>query len=253
MMVETSGEGAPLTWMDGEIDGSATTGRVGKQVEVNALWFNYLKFGEYFDSMLGVKSELFKKKEKFTFKQISRKAGSRFGREFWNRRDDYLYDYVSGDEKMEVHRGNQAIVLGLPFSVLEVAREKKLIKLLEKEMIAECGIRSIHPTSAQYVETLPNDLEGREIAYFQGTIWPFLLEFYVRGGLRLLGNSARVRDRLKKGSENLYSHVNDRIPGFIPELYTSINSSGEVEYVPDGKHAFALSSASAMSIYQLLH
>lgn len=246
-------DGPALTWMDGEVDGVATTPRTEKAVEVNALWYNYLRCGEVFDSLLGCKSEIFAGKSKYTFKQISRKVNSRFGREFWNRRNDYLYDYVEGEEKSEVSRGNQAIVLGMNFGVLEDVRDKKLCKVIEKDLLSPFGISTLSLNSAQYVETLPNDEDGRAIAMFQGTTWPWLLDFYVRGYLRANGDGTRSKNKMKKLFEEYVQNCESRIAGFAPKLYTKLRTSEGALHVGEDSEANALSLGSLLNMYYLLH
>ena len=67
--------GVQLTWMDAKVDDWVVTPRIGKPVEINALWHNALCIMASFARHLGRRADL--------YDGLAGRAASGFGR-FWN-------------------------------------------------------------------------------------------------------------------------------------------------------------------------
>ena len=74
--------GVQLTWMDAKVGDWVVTPRIGKPVEVQALWINALRAGANLDPDWAVRAE---------------RATESFGRRFWNEQAGCLFDVVDAD------------------------------------------------------------------------------------------------------------------------------------------------------------
>ncbi|HLY65758.1 MAG TPA: glycogen debranching enzyme N-terminal domain-containing protein, partial [Chloroflexota bacterium] len=81
-------EGVQLTWMDAKVGDWIVTTRIGKPVEVNALWFNAICL------MAAWARELEKPAEHY--QQLARQIGLSFRERFWYAEGGYLYDVIDG-------------------------------------------------------------------------------------------------------------------------------------------------------------
>ena len=93
--------GVQLTWMDSKVDGKVMTPRVGKPVEVQALWINALAIGKNFSPQWG---------------PVFEKARQAFEGRFWNESGQQLFDVVDVDHQSGVTdsatRPNQIFAVG---------------------------------------------------------------------------------------------------------------------------------------------
>ena len=98
--------GVQVTWMDAKVGDHAVTPRIGKPVEVQALWINALRCaGVRYDAMAA-------------------RAETAFRERFWNPKSGCLYDVVDVDHQSgrvdSSIRPNQILAVGgLPFAVVD--------------------------------------------------------------------------------------------------------------------------------------
>src|SRR6185312_8187860 len=76
--------GVQLTWMDARVGDWVVTPRIGKPVEIQALWINALKIADAFTDQ---------------FRGLLSKATEAFERRFWNEAQGCLYDVVDPDHR----------------------------------------------------------------------------------------------------------------------------------------------------------
>jgi predicted glycogen debranching enzyme len=76
--------GVQLTWMDAKVGDWVVTPRVGKPVEVEALWLNALWIAHHFDER---------------WREPLRRGYDAFQARFWNEAGGYLYDVVDSDHE----------------------------------------------------------------------------------------------------------------------------------------------------------
>jgi predicted glycogen debranching enzyme len=181
--------GLQLTWMDAKVGDWVVTPRIGKPVEVQALWLNALRIG-------AARSE--------RWAELYAKAQASFDARFWNELLGCLHDVVDPDHvKGTVDGGfrpNQILAVGgLPFPVVEGERARRIVDSVETRLQASIGLRSLAPGSAGYAAHYEGGVRERDGAYHQGTIWPWLLGAFVdawvgvRGGTREAKAQARAR------------------------------------------------------------
>src|SRR5215475_10015811 len=101
--------GMQLTWMDAKVGDRVVTPRIGKPVEVQALWINALWIVSTFNPL--------------PWKTVFEKAVASFRNRFWNESRGCLYDVIDVDHQRDrvdaTIRPNQIFAVGgLPFSPL---------------------------------------------------------------------------------------------------------------------------------------
>ncbi len=170
-----SGErGVQLTWMDAKIGDWVVTPRTGKAVEVQALWLNALAVaGEWTAD----------------WKPSVARGHAAFVSRFWSEatgclRDVVDCDHVAGRDDDSV-RPNQILALGgLPVALLDAARTRRALDVVEARLWTPAGLRSLAPGSPGYTAQYRGGPRERDAAYHQGTVWPWLAGPFVEAWLR---------------------------------------------------------------------
>ena len=227
--------GQQLTWMDARANGREVTPRIGKPVEIEALWINALCVAA---AVLP---------ERTRWRNAFLKAGAAFERRFWNEAAGGLFDVVdvdhvkgTGDASV---RPNQILAVGgLPLALLKGARARSVVDTVERELVTPRGLRTLSPGDPAYAGRYVGGPEQRAAAYHQGTAWPWLLGPFVEAWCRVRGDSAAVRRK-----------ANAR---FVQPLVDELARHGVV-HVPeladgDAPHDWKGAPAQAWSLAELL-
>ncbi len=175
--------GVQLTWMDARVGDRVITPRIGKPVEIQALWLNALwiaarkspRWRPTFDTGL-----------------------ASFERRFWNADRGCLYDVVDVDHVTGTTdptlRPNQILAVGgLPIAVLEGDRARRVVDLTERELLTPFGLRSLGRDEPGYAARYEGGPAERDSVYHQGTVWPWLIGPFVDAWLRVRGNTPSAR------------------------------------------------------------
>ncbi len=204
-------EGYALTWMDAKINGKYINPRIGYNVEVNALWYNAIRFA--LEMAEANKDKAFVKEWSDKVELIEKS----FIDTFWFQDKKYLYDYVDGDFKDVAVRPNQIIAAGLPYCILDLEQKEGVVNRVKSELLTQRGLRSLSPKNPDYDGVCEGNEIERAEAYFQGSAWPWLLSFYAEAYLSLHERSGL------KHIEKLYLDFEDEMSkhgiGSISELY----------------------------------
>ena len=180
--------GVQLTWMDAKIGDWVVTPRIGKPVEVQALWVNALEVGRAFDPR---------------WHSLLERAREAFARRFITP-DGWLYDVVDADHRRAAvdasFRPNQIFAVGgLPFPLLDGTAAAHVVAAVEQRLWTPLGLRSLAPGEAGYTGRYGGGVRERDGAYHQGTVWPWLIGPFVEAWLRVHGGEpdalAIARDR----------------------------------------------------------
>jgi len=112
-------DGEALTWMDARVDGVAVTARVGKPVEVNALWVNALASAAVLSRLAGQRAVIPDGGRDIELDALLRSARSAFAARY-PRRDGTLADVVDGPDPRRARsvRPNQLLAWSLPYAPL---------------------------------------------------------------------------------------------------------------------------------------
>ena len=169
-------EGLALTWMDARIDGVAVTPRIGKAVDINALWINGLR------TVIDIKHKL--AQPAVALESLGSLATRSFAQRFVRTDGQGLYDVVdgiSGDDAAV--RPNQLLALSLPFGP---GGPRSIVDVCRDHLWTPLGMRSLSPQDSRYIGRHRGNSAQRDSAYHQGTIWPWLLGPY-RDACRVTG------------------------------------------------------------------
>jgi predicted glycogen debranching enzyme len=175
--------GVQLTWMDARVDGRVITPRVGKPVEVQALWVNALREGARISHR---------------WERVLSRARDTFAHRFWNETAGCLYDVIDVDHVAGAIdasiRPNQVFALGgLPTGLIDGARARRAVDTIERHLLTPLGLRTLSPSASDYVARYEGDGPHRDAAYHQGTAWPWLITAFVDAWLNVRGDSAAAR------------------------------------------------------------
>jgi predicted glycogen debranching enzyme len=227
--------GMPLTWMDARVDGRAVTPRVGKPVEVQALWINALASASARDA---------------SWSAIRRHAQASFDARFWNDVRGCLYDVVDVDHvpgRVDASlRPNQIFAVGgLPLSVVAGARAGAIVDLVELHLLTPLGLRTLAPGEPGYIGTYEGGVESRDAAYHQGTAWPWLLYAFGEACCRTRPADRASRD-LARITAALRDHLTHAGLGHVSEL-----AGGNPPHAPGGCPFQAWSIGALLQIEQI--
>ncbi|MGQ0737095.1 MAG: amylo-alpha-1,6-glucosidase [Acidobacteriota bacterium] len=175
--------GVQLTWMDARVGDHVITPRVGKPVEVQALWLNALWIAARGDPR---------------WQELFERGRRSFVDRFWHQERGCLFDVVDVDHTPGLMDGtvrpNQILAAGgLPLAPLEGGRARVVVDLVERELWTPFGLRSLARFEPGYAERYEGGPAARDAAYHQGTVWPWLLGPFVDAWIRVRGGGAGVR------------------------------------------------------------
>lgn len=227
-----------LTWMDAKVGDRCVTPRRGKPVEVNALWYNALRIMEALSGSLGSKDRARK------YSSMSQKAEKSFEELFWNEDRGCLYDCVDGDRFDASVRPNQILAVGLPFPLLSADRQVRVVEVVERELLTPYGLRSLSPEDPEYRGVCAGDVRSRDLAYHQGTVWPWLIGPFISAYLKVNDGSGRARSEAEGFIAPLREHLKDAGSGSIPEIF-----DGDPPHRPRGCISQAWSVAEVLRAY----
>ena len=201
--------GVQLTWMDARVGDRVITPRIGKPVEIQALWINALTAGARISAR---------------WPGILAQARAAFDARFWNEAEGCLFDVVDVDH----HRGavdgsirpNQILVVGgLPVAILNGDRARRIVERVERDLLTPIGLRSLAPGDPQYAGHYQGGPSERDAVYHQGTVWPWLIAAFVDAWLRVHGDAAATREEARtRFLAPLIAHLDDAGLGHVSEI-----------------------------------
>lgn len=208
-----------LTWMDVRFDTILPTPRQGKCVEINSMWYNALMIILELENELDIKFEIDKDVSK-----LSELVLSSFKSSFITDKG-YLLDLISNTHVDNQIRSNAIWAITQNFSPLSLDEMKQVIKIASKHLYTSLGIRTLSPDDSEFKPVYGDSHFERDMAYHQGTVWPFILGGYVRAYLKSEAYSAEAKANAKlmlAGSEGALSEY---CLGQISEVLDGLNPS----------------------------
>ena len=204
-------EGKSLTWMDAVVNGNGATPRIGYPVEIQALWYNAVMF------TLALAREMDDKKFAKAWIDLPARIAESFVETFWNEEKGYLADVVNGDMKDWAIRPNQVFATSLPYSMISDDIKKSVLDVVKSKLVTPRGLRTLSPEDPNYKGVYEGSQEERDSAYHQGTVWPWLLEGFSAGWLRIHKKSgvAYIDSLLHGFEEEMTQHG----IGSVSEIY----------------------------------
>jgi len=230
--------GVQLTWMDARVGDWVVTPRIGKPVEIQALWLNALRVAERFTP---------------SYASLYATGVESFARRFWNPAAGWLYDVVDADHvpgRLDpTMRPNQILAVGgLPYSLLEGERARQVVDAVERQLWTPLGLRTLAPGAEGYTPRYEGGIRERDGAYHQGTVWPWLLGPFVEAWVRVRGSGADVRaEARRRFFQPLMDHLSVAGVGHISEI-----ADAEPPHTPRGCPFQAWSVGEALRLDRLV-
>ena len=210
-------EGVQLTWMDAKVGGWVVTPRIGKPVEINALWYNALR------AMAALAR--IAKKPAGEYEDLAARAAAGFAR-YWNESLGYCYDVLDGpDGDDPALRPNQIFAVSLFESPLGSARQKAIVDACARSLVTSHGLRSLAPDHPRYAGQYGGDQRSRDGVYHQGTVWGWLLGPFITAHLKVYRDPALAQLFLEPMSRHVQAHG----LGTMSEIF-----DGDAPFTPRG-------------------
>jgi predicted glycogen debranching enzyme len=212
--------GVQLTWMDAKVGDRVVTPRIGKPIEVNALWLNAAVTMARFALSLGRAAS--------QYEDLAQRARAGFDR-FWNPGAQYCFDVIdgpngSGDNDAAL-RPNQIFAVSLPESPLTPIQQKSVVDVCSRELLTSFGLRSLGPKEPAYQGKYSGNPEARDSAYHQGTVWGWLLGPFAIAHLRVYKDAGTAMSFL----EPMFQQLNTGGLGTAGEIF-----DGDAPFSPKG-------------------
>lgn len=228
-----------VTWMDVRIGDILPTPRHGKPVEINAYWYNALQIMEHLAPLPG--------KEPGEYARLAEQVKRSFTEKFWMEEKGCLKDLVSGTGADGQIRCNQIWAVSFPFTMLDEEKEKRVVETVFEKLWTPCGLRTLEKDDPQFHPSYGGEMRERDMAYHQGTVWPFPLGAYYLAYLKVHGYSRAAKEKVKEQMEGLESALREGCAGQLPEIY-----DGAFPTVSRGCFAQAWSVGELIRVYEKL-
>jgi len=224
--------GVQLTWMDARVGDWVVTPRIGKPVEINALWHNALVAMADLADRLG--------KPAAGYRDAAERARTGFQR--FIRPDGVgLYDVIDGPDGADpTPRPNQLLAVSLPASPLDADTQRRVLDHCGATLVTSYGLRSLSPEHPDYRGHYRGGVRERDGAYHQGPVWAWLLGHWALAYYRVHGDAAAARAWL----EPIADHLADAALGHVSEIF-----DGDPPHMPRGAPAQAWSSACVLEAW----
>ena len=221
--------GVQLTWMDAKVGDWVVTPRIGKPIEIAALWYNALRQLAALSPRAGVDGSL--------YAQRADAAAAGFER-YWNAERGYCYDVLDGPGGNDPSlRPNALFAVSLPHSPLDLERSRAVVRVCGARLFASTGMRSLAPSEPGYIGTYGGSPPGRDGAYHQGTSWLWLLGVFATAYARAYDDAPGARRFLDAYGDALEGQA----VGTLGEI-----ADGDAPFTARGAFAQAWSVAEAI-------
>lgn len=205
------GEG--LTWMDVKLGNFYPTPRAEKAVEIQALWFNALKIMELFSHLID-KDDV--------FSELANNVKKSFN-------NQYVDQFDVLDKKDLSFRPNQIFLVSLDFIMINSSLKEKIVNDVKKNLLTIFGLRTLSPYDQRYKGRYIGNYH-RDIAYHNGTVWPWLLGQFVKAFVKTKNHELKWREyAFKNFLKPMLDVFGDNWDGSIQEIF-----DGDPPYLPRG-------------------
>ncbi|WP_118184608.1 amylo-alpha-1,6-glucosidase [Paraburkholderia phosphatilytica] len=230
--------GVQLTWMDAKAGDWVVTPRVGKPVEVQALWINALRIASEWDAR---------------WREPAERASASFAARFVDLTTGALYDVIDADHAAgnvdRSIRPNQIFAVGgLPFALVDGDTARAVLAQVETNLLTPLGLRTLAPSDRAYRGRYQGGVMERDGAYHQGTVWPWLIGPFVEAWLRVNGNGdAQRAEAHARFVTPLLAHLDTAGLDHLSEV-----ADGDAPHTPGGTPFQAWSLGELLRIGKLL-
>jgi predicted glycogen debranching enzyme len=205
-------QGQQLTWMDARIGNWVVTPRMGKPVEIEALWYNALNI---FASLLNLNGESAAAKDILEKAALARKS---FEEKFWFAAGNHLIDLIDENGNPDTTlRPNQIFAVSLPFHLVEGEKAMGIFEIVRSKLFTPVGLRSMSPDDPKYVGHYGGNAYQRDASYHQGPVWSWLLGPYLEAGMKTYGEAFRTE--AVNIIDEFAGHLNEGCIGNVSEIF----------------------------------
>lgn len=228
--------GVQLTWMDAKVGDWVVTPRIGKPVELNALWYNALCSMAQFARELGAAAP----PATPDYDAMAARAAASFAR-FWNPATSYCFDLLDGPAGDDAAiRPNAIFAVSLPQSPLTPAQQAAVVERAGRDLLTPAGLRSLAPGDPQYRGIYQGGPAERDGAYHQGTVWAWLLGPFAQAHFRVHNDREAALQLLAPMQQQLTTLC----LGQLAEIF-----DGDAPHAPKGAVAQAWSVAEVLRVF----
>jgi predicted glycogen debranching enzyme len=239
-LIYASAPGKSLTWMDAVVNGIPVTPRSGYAVEINALWYNAVSFA--LEMARNVNDRKFLKE----YERLPELIKNSFHDLFCDHHRGFLADYVNDEEgKNYFVRPNMLIAVSLPYSMLNLEQMQRVLDSADRELVTSRGLRTLSPGNSLYKGKYQGNQEERDLAYHNGTVWPWLFGPFCEGWLKVYGKQGV--QKVKKLIYGFEEVMSEHGVSTISEIY-----DGDPPHAPNGAISQAWSVGEILRIINLL-
>ena len=227
--------GTQVTWMDAKVGDFVVTPRIGKPVEINALWYNALVTMAEFATMLNQPAT--------QYQELARKAKAGFKR-FIKADGTGLVDVLDGPDGDDFTlRPNQIFAVSLHASPLDAKSRREVVNACGRELLTSYGLRSLNVAHPEFKAHYEGGVWDRDTSYHQGTVWAYLLGHYAIAEYKVSGDAIAAQANL----EPIRDHLMSGALGTVSEIF-----DGVVPHTPRGAPAQAWSVACILEAWVYL-
>jgi 4-alpha-glucanotransferase len=233
-LLKAGAAGVQLTWMDAKVGDWVVTPRIGKPVEINALWYNALR-------VMGAFAGRLAEPDSFSAPaDIVKRSFTRFVRPD----GEGLFDVIDGPNGDDASiRPNQILAVSLPHSPLNSDDQARVVRVCRHHLLTAYGLRSLAPGSPEYHTRYGGSVLERDGGYHQGPVWAWLLGPFSLAVHRVTGDAEAAQAVLASMSDAL----RDQAVGTLGEIF-----DGDPPHHPRGAPAQAWSVACTLDAWRLL-
>lgn len=236
-LLYTNGEENAATWMNAMENGRPITPRTGYVVEINALWYNALKFASELSGIMEWENQ----SDMLSYQaEMTKKA---FVDTFWN--GQYLYDYVHGEYNDCEVRPNMILAVSLPYSPLNRDQQKSVVDITVSELLTVKGLRTLSPKSGMYRPFYVGSVVDRNRNYHNGPVWPWLTASMVEAYLRVYAKSGV--SFAKRIISSMEPEMKELTLGTLSELY-----DGNPPFRGHGAMSYAMSVGEMLRAHDII-
>ena len=227
--------GMQVTWMDAKVGDFVVTPRIGKPVEINALWYSALVTMVEFATML--------KQPATQYQELAKKAKAGFKR-FIKADGTGLADVLDGPDGDDFTlRPNQIFAVSLHASPLDDKSQREVVSVCGRELLTSYGLRSLNVAHPEFKPHYEGAVWDRDTSYHQGTVWAYLLGHYAIAEYKVNGDAIAAQANL----EPIRDHLMSGALGTVSEIF-----DGVVPHTPRGAPAQAWSVACILEAWVYL-
>ncbi len=148
---------------------------------------------------------------------------------FWFEEGGYLHDCVAPAGPDFSLRPNQVIAIAQPHCPFTKEQRRSVLKIVGEQLLTPVGLRTLAWSDGRYRGRYGGSWESRDRAYHQGTVWPWLMGYFIQAHLSVNDFSPASRDQARRWLEPFLHHLHQECLGQVSEIF-----EGDTPHTPRG-------------------